>query len=131
MSAEPAEALQSVSQHRPQRPSTQGPRAIRIAEQPARNRIARLADLTNALSQEIEIISRDQAFQSDAGRLQTLLQNGGIDLFQEVKRFEINLINLALKQTHGHQARAARLLNTNPTTLNSKIKLYGLSIDHD
>lgn len=58
--------------------------------------------------------------------MQTLLLGDGIDLFQEVKRFEINLIKLALTQTRGHQARAARLLNINPTTLNSKIKLHGI-----
>jgi DNA-binding NtrC family response regulator len=93
-----------------------------------RNRVGRLVDLTNALLQEIEVLAHDEAFTSDAGRLQTLLQNGGIDLFQEVKGFEINLIKLALKQTHGHQARAAKLLNINPTTLNSKIKLYGIEV---
>jgi DNA-binding NtrC family response regulator len=54
------------------------------------------------------------------------MASGGIDLFQEVKRFEINLIKLALDQTRGHQARAARLLKINPTTLNSKIKAYGI-----
>ena len=126
MSAERAEAIQSVRHHRSQRPFSQGPRAIKIAEQPARNRVGRLMDLTHELLQEIEVLAHDQAFTSDASRLQTLLQNGGIDLFDEVKRFEVGLINLALKQTHGHQARAAKLLNINPTTLNSKIKLYGI-----
>jgi len=83
-------------------------------------------DLTNALLREVETLARDQAFSGDANRLQTLLASGGIDLFQEVKRFEMNLIKLALDQTRGHQARAARLLNINPTTLNSKIKMYGI-----
>jgi DNA-binding NtrC family response regulator len=128
MSAERAEAIQSVRHHQPQRPFTHGPHAIKIAEKPVRNRVGRLVDLTNALLQEIEVLAHDEAFTSDAGRLQTLLQNGGIDLFQEVKGFEINLIKLALKQTHGHQARAAKLLNINPTTLNSKIKLYGIEV---
>ena len=83
-------------------------------------------DLTNALLREVETLARDQAFTDDASRLQTLMNSGGVDLFQEVKRFEINLIKLALDQTRGHQARAARLLNINPTTLNSKIKAYGI-----
>ena len=126
MSAEPAEAVQSVRHRGPRETYNQGPRAIKIVAPPARNRVSRLVDLTNALLQEIEVIARDQVFTSEAGRLHTLLQNGGIDLSQEVKRFEINLINLALKQTHGHQARAAKLLKINPTTLNSKIKLYGI-----
>ena len=83
-------------------------------------------DLTNALLREVETLARDQAFTDDASRLQTLMNSGGVDLFQEVKRFEINLIKLALDQTRGHQARAARLLKINPTTLNSKIKAYGI-----
>jgi DNA-binding NtrC family response regulator len=128
MSAERAEAIQSIRQHQPRRAFTQRPREIKIAKLAAKNRVERLVDLTNELLQEIEVLAHDQAFSSDAGRLQALLQGGGIDLFQEVKRFEISLINLALKQTHGHQARAAKLLNINPTTLNSKIKLYGIEI---
>jgi DNA-binding NtrC family response regulator len=127
MSAEPAEAIGSVTERRIQRPFTSGaPRQIKIAEQPVRNRIGRLVDLTNSLLREIETLARDQSVTDDAGRLQTLLLADGIDLFKEVKRFEINLIQLALNQTRGHQARAARLLNINPTTLNSKIKAYGI-----
>ena len=86
----------------------------------------RLVDLTNTLLQEVETLARDQVFTEETGRVQTQLLSEGIDLFQELKRFEINLITLALKQTRGHQARAARLLKINPTTLNSKIKLYGI-----
>ncbi len=127
MSAERAEAIQLVRHRRPQNPfTTRAPRAIKIAEQPVQNRVVRLVDLTNKLRREIEVLARDQAFADETGRLQTLLLSDGIDLFQELKRFEINLIKLALTQTHGHQARAARLLNINPTTLNSKIKVYGI-----
>lgn len=127
MSAERAEAIPPVRDARPQTPFTHGaPRPIKIAEQPARNRIGRLVDLTNTLLREIETLARDQAFTAENDRLENLLVSDGIDLFQEVKRFEINLIQLALTQTGGHQARAAKLLNINPTTLNSKIKLYGI-----
>ncbi len=57
---------------------------------------------------------------------------GGIDLargtnfYDEVKKFEIDLIRRALEQTGGHQSRAARLLGLNATTLNSKIKSYNI-----
>ncbi|MCA1594291.1 MAG: hypothetical protein LC754_17020 [Acidobacteria bacterium] len=34
----------------------------------------------------------------------------------------------ALKQTLGHQSRAARLLGMNATTLNSKIKTYNIQL---
>jgi DNA-binding NtrC family response regulator len=127
MSAERAEAIRSVRQRRPQRPFTNGEsRSLKIAERPSRTRVRRLVDLTNTLLREIETLARDQVFTDETGRLQTQLVSDGIDLFNEVKRFEINLIKLALTQTHGHQARAARLLNINPTTLNSKIKMYGI-----
>ena len=52
----------------------------------------------------------------------------GISFYEEVKRFEIDLIRRALAQTGGHQSRAARLLGLNATTLNSKIKSYNISL---
>lgn len=126
MSAERAEVIGPVRDRGPQRPFTRSPHSIKIAEQPVRNPVGRLVDLTNLLLREIETLARDQAFTDETGRLKAEHLSDGIDLFQEVRRFEINLITLALKQTRGHQARAARLLNLNPTTLNSKIKLYGI-----
>ncbi len=51
----------------------------------------------------------------------------GVNFYDEVKRFEIDLIRRALDQTSGHQSRAARLLGLNATTLNSKIKSYNIS----
>ncbi len=50
----------------------------------------------------------------------------GVAFYDEVKRFEIDLIQRALDQTAGHQSRAARLLGLNATTLNSKIKSYNI-----
>ena len=50
----------------------------------------------------------------------------GVNFYDEVKRFEIDLIRRALEQTGGHQSRAARLLGLNATTLNSKIKSYNI-----
>jgi DNA-binding NtrC family response regulator len=52
----------------------------------------------------------------------------GIDFYDEVRRFEIDLIRRALEQTSGHQSRAARLLGMNATTLNSKIKTYNIQL---
>src|SRR5260221_11923511 len=42
----------------------------------------------------------------------------GVNFYDEVRRFEIDLIRRALDQTGGHQSRAARLLGIKPTTLN-------------
>jgi DNA-binding NtrC family response regulator len=50
----------------------------------------------------------------------------GVNFYDEVRRFEIDLIRRALEQTGGHQSRAARLLGMNATTLNSKIKTYNI-----
>ncbi|MBL8181487.1 MAG: sigma-54-dependent Fis family transcriptional regulator [Blastocatellia bacterium] len=50
----------------------------------------------------------------------------GVNFYDEVKRFEIDLIRRALDQTGGHQSRAARLLGLNATTLNSKIKTHNI-----
>jgi DNA-binding NtrC family response regulator len=50
----------------------------------------------------------------------------GVNFYDEVRRFEIDLIRRALEQTGGHQSRAARLLGLNATTLNSKIKTYNI-----
>ena len=52
----------------------------------------------------------------------------GVNFYDEVRRFEIDLIRRALVQTGGHQSRAARLLGMNATTLNSKIKTYNINL---
>lgn len=51
---------------------------------------------------------------------------GGVDFYDEVRRFEADLIRRALILTDGHQVRAARLLGLGVTTLNSMIKRYGI-----
>ena len=51
-----------------------------------------------------------------------------MNFYDEVRRFEIDLIRRALDQTSGHQSRAARLLGMNPMTLNSKIKTYNINL---
>ncbi|PYS70374.1 MAG: hypothetical protein DMF69_13835 [Acidobacteria bacterium] len=50
----------------------------------------------------------------------------GLDFYEEVSRFEIQLIRQALKAADGHQGHAAKLLRLNNQTLNVMIKRYGL-----
>ena len=50
----------------------------------------------------------------------------GISFYDEVNRFQIEMIKRALEVTGGHQSRAAKLLGMNTTTLNSKIKFFRL-----
>jgi transcriptional regulator with GAF, ATPase, and Fis domain len=48
----------------------------------------------------------------------------GIDFYEAVSRFEIDLIEHALHETGGSQTKAARLLGLKVTTLHDKIKRY-------
>lgn len=50
----------------------------------------------------------------------------GIDLEEEVKVFEIKLMERALERVGGNQRLAAQLLNLKNTTLNAKIKRYSI-----
>jgi transcriptional regulator with GAF, ATPase, and Fis domain len=83
----------------------------------ARNSVAALQELVLRLLGEVQCIN-------DANPLSI---ESGFDFYDEVSRFEIDLIKRALLQTGGHQVQAARLLNLKVTTLNSKIKHYGIN----
>ena len=85
---------------------------------PARNKITTLRELTLRLLREVQSI----------GEIHTLSLESDLDFYDEVSRFEVDLIKRALLQTQGHQGRAARLLNLKVTTLNSKIKHYKISL---
>jgi DNA-binding NtrC family response regulator len=80
--------------------------------------ITSLRELTFKLLRKVESI----------GEAHTPDIEGGLDFYDEVSRFEIDLIKRALIQTGGHQRRAARLLNLKVTTLNSKIKHYNITV---
>lgn len=84
----------------------------------ARNNISKLKELTLRLLREVHSISEVHQYSFDRG----------LDFYDEVSRFEVDLIKRALLQTAGHQGRAAKLLNLKVTTLNSKIKHYNISL---
>jgi len=54
--------------------------------------------------------------------------NEKLGLHEEVQRYEIELIRQALHRTRGNQRRAAQLLGVKVTTLNCKIKRFGISL---
>src|SRR5882724_5034273 len=56
---------------------------------------------------------------------EAIVPEGG-NFFTEVQRFEIGLIEEALKLSNGNRSRAARRLSLKVSTLNSKIKRYEL-----
>ena len=93
-----------------------------------RDRIQRVVDLADALLVEAETLARDKAFTEEASRLKPLDILGGISFYDEVQRFETHLIKMALAETGGNQAKAARLLGIKATTLNSKIKLFKIDV---
>lgn len=80
-------------------------------------KIATLKDLALRLLYELQCVAE----------VSGLTIGEGLDFYDEVSRFEIDLIKRALLQTGGHQVHAARLLNLKVTTLNSKIKHYNIS----
>jgi DNA-binding protein Fis len=122
MSVEQATWIEPVSKHR-DRDSFDG---LRLGERPPRNRVERLVDLATGLLEEAETLARDRVFSEQATKLRRLDVADGIDFYEEVVQFETDLIKMALERTGGNQARAAALLRIKPTTLNSKIKLYGI-----
>src|SRR6266850_144862 len=80
-------------------------------------RVHRLVDLASSLMREAQVLARDKAFVDESSNLKTLDLARGIDFYSEVKRFETALIKLALEQSRGNQAQAARLLGLRATTL--------------
>jgi transcriptional regulator with GAF, ATPase, and Fis domain len=127
MKAEQIDSIQSdLSRHERNALPPGAVQALKFAERPARNRVQRLADLAHTLLREAETLASDKAFTEESNKLRTMNVSEGIDFYDEVVRFETNLIKLALERTGRNQAAAARLLHFKPTTLNFKIKLYGI-----
>jgi transcriptional regulator with GAF, ATPase, and Fis domain len=126
MSLERAAAIEPVSQPRLRESSSSTPVQLRIADHPVRERVQRLVTLALTLLNEAQNLARDKAYIEASAHLKSINLAEGIDFYEEVERFEIELIRLALDRTHGCQAKAARLLRIKPTTLNSKIKLLGI-----
>ena len=58
-----------------------------------------------------------------------LFPASGIDLSNEIRGREVELICAALKHSRGMQANAARLLHIKPTTLFMKIQRYGINVE--
>lgn len=79
--------------------------------------IEALKTLASLLMTEVESLEH----QSNTTEL-----NGKINLSDELEKFETSLIREALIRSKGHQRKAAKLLGTKTTTLNAKIKRYGL-----
>lgn len=79
----------------------------------------------NKQTRNLKTLSR--LLHQDLQKIETLfcldLKNS-IDLFDEVRRFEVNLITTALLCTGGSQRRAAALLGISSSNLSYKMKIY-------
>jgi two-component system, NtrC family, response regulator PilR len=50
----------------------------------------------------------------------------GDSFYKKIRRFKLELLKSALKESNGVQKRAARILGVKPTTLNEMLKRYGI-----
>lgn len=89
------------------------------------HRVQQLTLLARALASEIESLQHELSTDYDREPIQ--FDNEGIDFYNEVERYEIELIKSALDRCGGNQTQAARLLRMKSTTLNAKMKHYGLN----
>lgn len=87
---------------------------------------------SNKITEKIEVLREVTVALLDEvkslGSMRKIEIHDGINFDEEVKTFEILLIERALEQTGGSQLRAARLLNLKHTTLNAKIKRYDIQL---
>lgn len=90
------------------------------------DRLKKMRDLASELLEESEALEHEGELAEASVRIATLSTSNTIDFFEEVRRFEVRLINRALELAGGNQARAAQLLGLGTTTLNYKVKTYGL-----
>lgn len=89
--------------------------------------IEQLVMIARALSSEIETLQRELDPDRPKYTGPVELDDEGIDFYSEIERYEIDLIRSALDRCGGNQTHAARLLHLKATTLNAKLKHYGLN----
>ena len=130
MSANRAALIDTINEgrHKQARLSANKTVNLRLAEadNSRDSRAHRLIDLASSVMREAQSLASDTVFTDESIRLHNMDVAAGVDFYGEVQRFETALIKLALGQTQGNQARAAKLLGLRATTLNSKIKLYNI-----
>ena len=79
-------------------------------------RMSIVKQLLNKLLEELETVNESEKvnFTDD------------FNLYDQIKKYEIDMIRHALYLTNNNQRVAARMLGINYTTLNSKVKRYGI-----
>jgi DNA-binding NtrC family response regulator len=90
-----------------------------VDERVFRQKLEALKDVALMLVEEIEALDY----------VRSINISRGISLPDELRMFEVHLIQSALERTGGHQTRAAQLLGINLTTLHNKLKRMNISPD--
>lgn len=126
----PQAAVRDISDETPGRESPAG--VVRLHRRPSKRspsesavtirheHIKLLKDMCVALTATVEILEKAPLGASDA----EVDFSRGVSFYEEVRRFESNLIRRALQHAGGNQTRAAALLGINHTTLHAMIKRY-------
>lgn len=89
----------------------------------ANHRVRALKSLALLLLHEVEQLENSTPRKEE-------LFNDDLSLSEEVQNYEVELIRAALSRVKGNQREAARILGTKVTTLNVKIKRYGILSHH-
>lgn len=87
------------------------------------NQLEALKSLSLLLVREINSLEEKQSALE-----KEILQEKPISLFNELQRFEANMLRCAMIRTMGNQLKAAKLLGLKPTTLNMKLKRYNIDL---
>ena len=82
--------------------------------------VDQLVMLAKALATEIETLKAELSKEQE-------IEKEGINFYDEVERYEIELIRSALNRCGGNQTEAAKLLHLKSKTLHAKMKHYGLN----
>ena len=89
-------------------------------------RVQQLTLLAKAIASEMETLQAEVS--TDRSHDKPIdINDEGIDFYHEIERYEIELIKSALAHCSGNQTQAARLLQMKSTTLNAKMKHYGIN----
>lgn len=94
-------------------------------------RIQVVKELAEAIKGHVEGLDKDLEPKRSLPEADHIKFYEDIKFYEEVQHFEISLIEDALRQTSGHQRRAARLLGLKATTLCSLIKRYNICTKDD
>src|ERR1041385_7772371 len=90
-------------------------------------RLEKIRQLATELLDQAESLDHENALAETSAAVENLNLKAGVNFSDEVRRFEVRLITRALELTGGNPSRAAKLLGLGTTTLNYKIKSYGIA----